>query len=205
MDAAKDVILGPGKIYNIDINKSIIKRLPLLYPSNCTKEKSGDIFPGKYPRTSCLESHTYINSYRLCGDCYDYVRQYIPNRIKEIYHKKSQIIEVKNCLLEESRVSRPNKANCPFPCESLELSVTASFEEENHVKPPDNLTNLYLVHVQLAPVDSVRTVEEKELYSSYQMLCEIGDFVGLGIGASLISFLEVITYIVLLTLKNTFK
>ena len=64
---------------------------------------------------------------------------------------------------------------------------------------------MYLVHLQLAPVDSVRTVEEKELYSSYQMLCEIGDFVGLGIGASLISFLEVITYIVLLTLKNTFK
>ena len=122
MDAAKDVILGPGKIYNIDINKSVIKRLPLPYPSNCTKEKS-NIFPGKYTRRSCLESHTYINSYKLCGDCYDYVRQYIPSRIKEIYHKKSKIKDVKNCLLEQSRVSHPNQANCPFPCESLELSV----------------------------------------------------------------------------------
>ena len=205
MDAAKDVVLGPGKIYNIDINKSIIKRLPLPYPSNCTKEKSGDIFPGKYTRRSCLESHTYINLYKLCGDCYDYVRQYIPSKIKEKYHKKSKIKEVKNCLLEKSRVSHPSKANCPFPCESLELSVTTSFEGENHVKPPDNITNMYLVHVQLAHVDSVRTIEEKELYSSYQMLCEIGGFVGLVIGASLISFLEVITYIVLLTVKNTFK
>ena len=59
--------------------------------------------------------------------------------------------------------------------------------------------------MQLEHIDSVRSIEEKELYSSYQMLCEIGGFVGLVIGASLISCIEVITYIVLVTVKKTLK
>ena len=205
IDTTKIVNLDPGKIYDIGIDKSIIKRLPAPYPSSCTKEKSGDMFPGKYSRRSCIESHTYINQYKFCGDSTDYVRQYIPQKIKEIYHKKKEIKEVKKCIREYSRRETVQVDNCPFPCESLELSVLASFHGGNRFKPSDSINNSYSVNVQLEHIDSVRSIEEKELYSSYQMLCEIGGFVGLVIGASLISCIEVITYIVLVTVKKTLK
>lgn len=46
------------------------------------------------------------------------------------------------------------------------------------------------------------TIEEKELYSFSEMLAEIGGFIGLLIGASCMSVLELIIYAILLVLKR---
>ena len=36
---------------------------------------------GPYSRYACLESYSYINMYKTCGDVSDYVRNYIPQHI----------------------------------------------------------------------------------------------------------------------------
>ena len=87
VDIRNEVDSEPLKHYKIKIDKTVVKRLPSPYPSNCTHEKAGDIFPGKYTRRSCIESHNYIEMYKKCGDTIDYVRQFIPKYILHAYKK----------------------------------------------------------------------------------------------------------------------
>lgn len=202
IDLTKKVNLDPAKIYDVRIDKSIVKRLTHPYPSNCTNGKASDIFPGKYSRRACIESHNYINMYKECGDTLDYIRKYIPEEIKKKYGKKHKISQVKQCIIKFSQKETTNVYNCPFPCESLDISVLPTFHD--HLK--ETIVKLrnhsYFINVQFEHVDSIKTIEEKELYSWYQMTCEIGGFVGLVIGASLISCIEILACLSLYILRK---
>jgi len=200
IDLTKKVHLDPKKVYDIKIDKSLIKRLKAPFPSNCTYSKNRDIFPGKYSRRGCVESHNYINMFKACGDTLDYVRNFIPRDILTKYgNKKRSIKEVKDCIYKYSKKEADNSYDCPFPCESVDLSVLPVSHEE--IRGSSAYTTYY-VNIQLEHVDTIRTIEEKELYSWYQMTCEIGGFVGLVIGASLISCIEIIACLVLLIIQK---
>ena len=45
-------------------------------------------------------------------------------------------------------------------------------------------------------------MEEKELYTWDQMACEIGGFIGLVIGMSILSLIEIIVYVCLLVARK---
>ena len=51
--------------------------------------------------------------------------------------------------------------------------------------------------VQLQRVDTYKIMEEKELYTWDQMACEVGGFIGLIMGMSIISLVEICAYICL--------
>ena len=48
-------------------------------------------------------------------------------------------------------------------------------------------------------------MEEKALYSTSQLMCEVGGFVGLVMGASLLSFVEIIVCGVLYVMRRVNK
>ena len=62
----------------------------------------------------------------------------------------------------------------------------------------------YDLTVHLARVDTYRTMTEKPLYTWDQLACEVGGFIGLVMGLSIISIIEVAAYICLKTAKHFF-
>lgn len=201
IDATKKIDLEPEKHYEIKLDKTIIKRLPSPFPSNCTNKKLGDIFPGKYTRRSCIESHNYIEMFKKCGDTFDYIRQFIPNDIIRIYQRNRTISDVLTCLSQFGNSEVMKAADCAFPCEELDLDSISTFHERYPAL--SETVETYHVSIQYQRVDTYKIMEEKKIYSWDQMACEIGGLIGLVIGASVISFVEIMAYC-LLVLYNKF-
>ena len=190
VDITKKVEIEPYKAYEIKLDKTLIKRLPNPFPSGCTFTKGEDIFPGRYTRRSCIESHNFLESYKVCGQALDYVDQFIPAEYKEKYAKNSSISEAINCIFGQGKKVTQKTKECGFPCDDYDLSVIHSFNER---KDP-SVKAKYQVSIQYQKVDTYQTMEEKELYSWDQMLSEMGGLIGLIIGASVISVVEVLVY-----------
>ena len=199
IDVTNKVDIEPYKKYEIKIDKTILKRLPAPFPSNCSYEKLGDISPGKYTRRGCIESYNYIEMYKKCGNTLDYVQNFIPDDIKKQYKKNLSIMESIKCIRSFGDMETKGITRCQFPCEDLDLGIMSTFHERNmkRYKSP-----IYRISLQYQRVDAYKVMEEKELYSWDQMACEIGGFIGLVIGASVISMVEIVTYVCLAIVKR---
>lgn len=200
IDITAKIDIDPFKQYEIKLDKTIIKRLPAPFPANCTNDKVGDIFPGKYSRHSCIETFNYLNMYKVCGDTIDYVRQYIPTDIIKKYKQTKKIRDVVRCMTRYSSRESKHSLNCRFPCNDLDLSIVSTVQEGSS-KLVGNET-VYRLSIQFQRVDTYKIMEEKELYTWDQMACEIGGFIGLVIGMSILSLIEIIVYIVLLIARK---
>ncbi|XP_065645106.1 uncharacterized protein LOC124809911 [Hydra vulgaris] len=186
-----------AKQYNINLEKTFIERLPFPFPSKCTDSKNNDMFSGKYTRRSCLETQNYIGMYIECGDTIDYIRQYIPNDILQKYKKLDTILNIGNCIdLYSHKEVNPLSKNCPFSCTEYQINMLVSSRE--YFKNDNRITSeTYSVGIQYITVDSYRIIKEKQLYSIHQMACEIGGLIGLMVGCSLLSAIEIIVCSVL--------
>ena len=202
LDITRKVSIDAHKKYSIKVDKTFIKRLPAPFPSNCMNGKGSDIFPGKYSRQSCIESHNFIEMYKHCGDTIDHARAHIPAHIKEKYHRNNSIETMLSCI--QSFGGREVKqeikgAECRFPCEDLDLNiVSTTHDPDEHDRNGTKAARWeYMVSVQLQRVDTYKIMEEKELYTWDQMACEVGGFIGLIMGMSIISLVEIGAYICL--------
>lgn len=198
IDITKKVEIEAYKKYEIKLDKILIKRLPAPFPSKCTFEKSEDIFPGRYTRRSCIESHNYLEVFKACGDIFDYVFLFIPDDLKRKYSQNRTIGEAKNCIWSMSEKGTQRTSECEFPCDDYGLSVIHSFNER---KDP-RIKAKYQINIQYQKVDTYQTMEEKELYSWDQMLSEMGGLIGLIIGASVLSVVEIFVYLFLVMVNK---
>ena len=189
IDMTKKVNLDSHKFYELKLVKTKVKRLPKPYPSNCSSYSETDILPGAYSRRTCVESYKMLHAYKVCGDTFDYMRPYIPRHIKDKYSRNSTVIETRKCIRQAVK-KEPLKGECPFPCHELDLGITSSYNERRR-KPKDSKW-IYNIALQFQHVDYYKIMEEKALYSTSQLMCEVGGFVGLVMGASLLSFVEII-------------
>ncbi|XP_057302822.1 acid-sensing ion channel 5-like [Hydractinia symbiolongicarpus] len=201
IDVTSKVDLAPHKQYDIKLDKTVIKRLPAPYPSNCSSKKTGDIFPGTYTRRSCIESQNYIKMFKECGDTFDYIRQFMPKDIVRRYQSNMTIRQTEMCIWHFGQEEAMKSRDCPFPCEDLDLGILTAVHEKNSRRRKVN-KYVYHVSIQYQRVDTYKIMEEKELYSWDQMACEIGGLIGLVIGASIISLVEIFAYIFLLMFKR---
>ena len=199
IDATNKVDIEPYKKYEIKIDKTILKRLPAPFPSNCSYEKLGDISPGKYTRRGCIESYNYIEMYIKCGNTLDYVQNFIPDDIKKQYTKNLSIMESIKCIRTFVGMETKGITRCQFPCEDLDLGIMSTFHERNmkRYKSP-----IYRISLQYQRVNAYKVTKEKELYSWDQIACEIGGLIGLVIGVSFISMVEIVAYICLAIVKR---
>lgn len=195
LDMTNRVVIEDSNIYELKIDKTLIKRLPDPFPSNCTYGKSHDFFPGKYTRRNCLESIVYTQMYMECGGVLDYHWKFIPNNIKEKYGKSNKSIsEMVHCIKQFSQKELTDIKECPFPCEEIEYTTMPTFHSQS---PKNDTKPTFRLHVQYHNVDSFKTIEEKQLITWDQVVGEIGGLVGLIIGASFISIIEIIFYLFL--------
>lgn len=195
LDMTNRVILEPKKTYELRIVKTILRRLPSPYPSNCTAGKPIDVFPGKYTRRTCIESKVFLKMLKKCGDVPDHVAQYIPQHIKQKYATNNSVRDVLKCIYGFQKEEIEIATDCVLPCEEMELMTMLSSHEMNGKQ--DGNKSIYRVDIQYQNVDTYRVVAEKKLFSWDQVIGEVGGLLGLVIGASFMSVIEIIAYLYL--------
>ena len=202
IDMTKKVNLDAHKQYELKLVKTKVKRLAYPYPSNCSSHSDMDILPGEYSRRTCVESYKMLYAYKKCGDTFDYVRPYIPDEFKTKYSKNYTEIETRRCIRQAVQ-TEPLKGECPFPCQELDLGISSSYNERQGKRKSNEW--VYNIALQFQHVDYYKIMEEKALYSTSQLMCEVGGFVGLVMGASLLSFVEIIVCGVLYVMRRVNK
>ena len=197
LDTTTMVPLEPERESFIKLEKTLVSRLPAPFPSNCTDHQDDYIYPGRYTRRNCVDSKNYLRMFKVCGAVTDHINQFIPTDVKEKYAKNRTIEEALFCIIMHIRNWNSETSECPFPCTSYDISVTQSstaYKGETE----------YLILLQYQPVDFYRTVQERELYPWDEMLAEMGGLIGLIIGASVTSVIEILVYLCLIIWSKVF-
>ena len=106
------------------------------------------------------------------------------------------VIEALRCMGSYLQRKLKQASHCRFPCEDLDLNVVSTTRESS-CNNDNNISDVYKMSIQYQKVDTYKIMEEKTLYTWAQMACEIGGFIGLVMGMSVISVVEVFAYICL--------
>ena len=212
----------PHQRYIISLKKTVSKRLPHPFPSNCTNKTNYHNFPGNYNRRTCLFVNRYIESYKKSRVLTPLGKLYIPEKIIQEYGNMKKFSEIDNPFTEIEW----NDKVCALSCHEVEYEVNYSLkgpifspdlsDEKIHIEDKtenvcpeflENLTNFNYFHIELAyeHPEFYHLMEEKQAYAIENLLAEIGGFLGLMIGASLLSVVEIFEYCSMLLMKKITK
>ena len=210
--------ISPERRYLLKLKKTITKRLPHPFPSNCTYKQKYHHFPGAYNREACLIMNRNIEIYKKYGLLSDASARYVLDAVKQIIVLPMNGVK----LTEKLQNTGLESPLCSFACEETTYEVTPTVMELRRIpsllyRPQfvydrprykdkrklchfvikkQNITrlNLYQLEIEFQNRDFYFFTEEKEVYPWDKMLGEIGGILGLMVGASALSFIEVFIY-----------
>ena len=225
--------LVPEFGYDLKLSKTVTYRKEKPFPSNCSNRTNINTFPGTYNRETCFFINSEINVFKNYGLTRDFTRHFIPNNIGTKYKKNWQhdVNGFQNAFKEFFKDIDLENSNCPLPCHEVtyDFSVISkpTKRSEQPVEIPLEETDtdeaagnqcfnveigntpakffIYELHLHYQNPNIFTKIEEKELYPRDEMLGEVGGFLGLMIGASCISLLELMAYVMLAALKRCCK
>lgn len=204
IDVTKKITIEAGSKYEITVGKTLLVRKAEPYSKCQTSAGSRelDVFPGAYSRRTCIVTYKQMAIFKECGDIFDHMRSFLPkDTILEFEQRNKTVKEVIACIRKNfATVKGPPKEVCPFPCSEMSLRISPhSYKQDN--APQDTFD----LELQLESVDSYTLMEEQPIYSMEQLSAEIGGFLGLVVGASLLSFIEMLICGTLVLLKKLFQ
>ena len=186
IDLTKMITIETKKTYEIKIGKTYVRRKPYPY-SACTLKptmEEMDVFPGAYDRLTCIETYKQLTTFKKCGAIFDYFKSYLSDAFIKEHERNLTLDEAKKCMVSNVFSLKAPEGLCPFACEELNLNM------HSNLFANDEEANVYAFGIQLENVDTYTVLEEQPLYSAEQMSSEIGGFLGLVVGASMLSFIE---------------
>ncbi len=198
----------------IGIKKFVIKRKPSPFPSNCVmegKEKYLKVFPGKHNIKLCLMSCFVKTVYEKCG--------FLMNMAKVLMEKEFDVQEPRNLTPVQQEMCyrtvydygfKTDNCNCSVPCEEIRYQTevmrkpwpqkwqTDKFHKifAQAVNKP-NLSHAMIkenfLKVSIYYDDFItRVLEEEEAYTVESLVSDFGGQLGLFLGMSIISMIEMI-------------
>uniref|UniRef100_A0A7M5V472 Uncharacterized protein n=1 Tax=Clytia hemisphaerica TaxID=252671 RepID=A0A7M5V472_9CNID len=181
---------------DIRIRKTVkTKRLEAPYPSRCITEEEGsqlNIFPGAYSTQACAESVRCVESFKACGDTFDFCSKYIPQIIKEKHQKRNRtVLTIKQCLRKYTKYNQP--VICRQPCHQVSHDVqiiTRPFSKNR-----DEWQNHFGLDLILVQPGSYIQQQEKALFTLEDLLGIVGGTIGLFCGFSIMSLFELMIYV----------
>ena len=208
-----------GHMTSISLNKVRTSRQKHPYKSNCTedKNKTRSYFPGNYTVMGCLSTIYQAELYKKCGYMIEEFKHYFS------YEKLGDFVPFnETCLLEarnfgiesfDSTKSQP-RHDCPLPCFEEKYEVKAWTEMKFPLEPQlsffrkifydmtgSNVTDEY-IYSSIGRVGigyeefKDNYYEEKPRFTYQRVLSEFGGLMGIYLGASFISMLEVVGFCV---------
>ena len=180
-------------VYDVLLEQKETSRLPAPYPSNCTAtEGNGNMFSKRYSRSSCFESCFLRNMLAKCGGILDRWAPLLPQRVPQNLPQSDPNTCLMNML--DSKLL-PDTCPCPLPCHEMDFGATVSRVSE--FKDGWLLYLMYKSH-------KVTSITEKPDYPFEQFLSEVGGLVGLLVGMSVLSVIEIVVYCVVSLLQKCY-
>lgn len=191
------IFIEPNKNYQFKIKTVETHRLKHPFPSNCTDGKPNDFLPGKYTRTKCVESINYLGILKHCGDILDYYKRIIPKDLIRKYQRNISINEALECFYTYSRRTVNTTDTCPVPCKEVEINTISTFH--NMEAGYNSSFAMEIVH---GSYDSYSVVQERPLHTWEQIAGDVGGILGVIIGISFVSMIELLVCMVLFILEK---
>ena len=187
--------------YNIQIlNVQKIKRLKAPYKSKCSNGENGlNVFPSPYTKKKCALTIIFNKMVNDCGDVPDNWRKYLQSHHKtrrcHLPERQCAVHDriMKDCIYKildgiYNFEKEMNSSLCPLPCEEtwIENSLITVKERPDKVRIALNL---------VFPSKRVSEITEVPVYTSDDFFSDVGSWLGLLVGMSFLSLVEIITFI----------
>ena len=220
----------PEFSYHLELSKTVTYRKEKPFPSNCSNKTNIDNFPGVYNRETCLLINNDLNVFKKYGITRDISRHFLPNNIRHKYTKNWQhhMFGFRNAFRKFFANVNLENSNCPLPCYEVTYDFSViTIPKNQRLQPyeyhPERVDideavgkkcfNIktsnrskrffrYEIRLHFRNPHIFTKIEERELYPRDEMLGEVGGFLGLMIGASCISVIELIAFVILAALKT---
>eukprot|EP00112_Aurelia_sp_Birch-Aquarium-sp1_P016597 Seg378.11 transcript_id=Seg378.11/GoldUCD/mRNA.D3Y31 product="Acid-sensing ion channel 1" protein_id=Seg378.11/GoldUCD/D3Y31 len=213
ISADEAIPLVSGYYTEVVLKKTVYVRLTHPYDTNCSSFSSvKNIFGGNYTVRNCFAACILHFMYRECGNVLPPFWRYMP---PEEYPRLQNLSKAFLCFQRVYDESSKLECDCPPPCyeEKYETKVTISPLIHSHFTPklmkelrkrlniPENVAiESFKPHIARLSVFYESLVTEKhieqELYDVESLLSDFGGLMGLLVGASVISLVELIWLIV---------
>ena len=216
------ILVSPGAYTRVVLEKRAFKRLPAPYPSKCVS-KGETIFPGSYTTRNCKRSCFIRYAKKACGGTDAFVEYYTgekrnpPMNQSELVCFYSKQIEAAwpkhmkdcNCGLqchEEtflpmiSQSKWPSKSDLPHYKKVFAASLGLNHSTMSDEYVYNNFLKVNIFFSELA----YEYVEEMPEWTRQKLISDIGGQMGIWIGASLFSVLELMIFLVYMA-KDRFE
>ena len=217
------IYLSPGFETRIAIRKSIVKRKKSPFPSKCLdddEQQFENIFPGRPSIDSCYSSCFFLNMYKKCFHVPPYMKPFMPTEKFPdqldyplwSYEKLCGHDLLSNCKCSLPCYKEYYKSNVmqtvwPQEWHSQTFQELLRVDSMNDMNGSISIIDIRkrLVKVVIYYSDLAEySYEEKELYDIAAILSDFGGQMGLFVGASVISMVEIASFL-WFCMKNTFK
>lgn len=178
--------------FQLSFKKVMVKRLPSPYPSKCVSSSSRNIFPGDYSLEHCMASKRCLDSFKKCGGSYDFCDLFIPKEYRQKYKQRKSISDMHRCL-QDSYYDNRRVTDCDLPCYETLFEIYGS---SYHFKEDLN-NSRFKLSMRFEEPYTFRMENEEELYSWGDLLGGVGGNVGLFCGFSMLSLVEILSFVVL--------
>ncbi len=204
-------LVSPGYLTRIEMKKEVTKRLPYPYKSNCSDGEEIDlIYPGKYTLTNCQESCTAKEVSKTCRHNEPHRNHYLPKRLQMPIAKKPEDLECMLQTYDKMNNIGHKFCHCNLPCREERFPSTVSYSQwpspastlsmkgkiasaldvdESTITHDYMRQNFAKISVFYGDV-SYTEIEEIPSFTLDQLISDVGGQMGIWIGASVFSILE---------------
>ena len=218
----RGILLKPGANTRLSLKKIVTKRLQSPYPSKCSTGKDINLlFPGKYTISNCKRSCMAEYIREICNAIDLFQAKYL-----SLEAKRLNVTQV-YCILESIRtVSKElwSRCLCPVACTETRFIPTLSFTTWPSLADlpfykrifvaalglPAGISDEY-VHQNFLKVNiyyedlGYEVIQEKEEWTYQKLISDVGGQMGIWIGASLFSIVEIFVFVLNIIRKVIFN
>ena len=182
----------PFGFYNIQLQKEVTKRQPPPYISNCSENGAGteNLLKQRYTRRNCYDSCRVRRLYSKCGAVLDHMENFNTSDMSSNVGEKSES-ELRECLDEHWHLDQhvdlpPKGCDCPYPCNDIiyKQQVQKVIDSKNNWHFFVRYSERSITHITQTP-----------LYTIPNALSNLGGFMGLLAGLSVLSLAEIIFFL----------
>ena len=189
----KHTSLQPGK-HQLHVSQTFITRLPHPYSSSC--KNTPNPLSSFYTKSSCLQMCEWNEMMQKCGHVPDIAHKYV-NHTSNIVHNYlnstlsniTDIHELHRTCMDKVRISlyyNRSKCNCQLACMETKFKVRT----ETYYKHNVSEWFMYFNNED----NKVTQISQVPSYTLEDVLGAVGGILGLAIGASSLSVIEILVY-----------
>ena len=193
-DVARPSLYGVGVPVDMNAIISVVRKHSVDETSDtgCRQNTKLDFLPDVvYSQFACIQDAKIRNIAEKCKCILS------PARPVEFVHMRNCTFFDSCCLLREYQTFKTKYANCPLPCIFNSYDHHVSYTSGVHIQNNVNISteNDYLsVHIFLEDLQTVNSITQYT-YGADALLADFGGHMGLFLGISIISILEVMVLI----------